>query len=162
MRLDTTARTARIDDKRAAARVLARSLVDNDVTQDELARCVGVGHALAQKWVDRDRLETPCVATVRGMPAAIKRDLLLFAGEPQFTPAEVPASLDDRSELLEHVADLVERVSDALTTHARVLADGIVTPSECESGVRKIDGAMAQLAAARERLRAMSRVRAVK
>ena len=150
----TTAREARLATKAAAARLLVRLLAEHDVTQDELARACGVGHSLAQKWADRDRLETPSIADVLAMPQPIALGLLRWAAESHGHALAVLPVDESQAEQLEHLAATVRECGEASARFALSIADGTIAPAEAVDLEREATEAIECLVSVRDRARA--------
>jgi transcriptional regulator with XRE-family HTH domain len=148
-----TPRETRAAAKAELARLLTRLLAEHDVTQDDLARCCGVGPSLVQRWCDRDRLETPSVADLLAMPRPIALALLRWAADAHaHVVADAPetVTVEDR---LEHLDALTDDFGATTSLLARALTNGVSADAAAELE-RRCDRILSNVGAVREVARA--------
>ncbi len=125
-----TARIRREKSRAEWSRALAKVLLEYDVPQAEIARCIGVAPSKVQRWCDPESREMPGIADVALFPQAIRGPVLqLLCASMGFVAVENHA-VSSQGSHLERLAEVSRTLGGVSPLYAEGLVDGTLDPSE--------------------------------
>lgn len=128
MKPSTTERTPtemRATYRAELSRVLRRSLVDHDVTQQQLADSCGTSQSKTARWVDHRNPEVPGASDIALMPRPVARDLIDWIGQHQHLHAVDRLNCTGVADHIAHLGTVIRECSDVQTEYASALSGGI-------------------------------------